>query len=58
MKSNIAYNNRMKLCGQMIHNKRQFKEKKILLSRQQYWPQIPFKDFIICILFASVDEKN
>ena len=27
-----------------------------MLSRQQCWCQTPFKDFIICTSFASVDE--
>ena len=41
----------MKLCRQMVHNERQFKEYKILLSRQQCWSQTPFKDFIASIHF-------
>ena len=48
----------MKLCRQMVHKKGQFKEQKILVSRQQCRSQIPFKDFIMCTLFASVDEIN
>ena len=48
----------MKLCRQMVHKKRQFGEQKILLSRQQRRSQTPFKDFIMCTLFASLDEIN
>ena len=48
----------MKICRQMVHKKRQFEEQKILLSRQQRLSQTPFKDIIMYILFASVDEIN
>ena len=54
----ITYNDRMKLCRQMVHNKIQFKEYKISLSRQQCQTQALFKDFMVCTLFAFVDEIN
>ena len=48
----------MKLCRQPVQKKRQFKGQKTLLSRQQCRSQTPVNDFIMCTLFAYVDEIN
>ena len=45
----------MELCGQRFLRKDNSMHKKILLLRQQYQPQTPFKDFIICTLI-TLDE--
>ena len=40
----ITYDDQIKLCRQMVYNKRQFKELKILLLMQNCQSKTPFKD--------------
>ena len=52
----ITYNNRMKLCRQMVNKKKQLKEQKFCCQGNSVGPRLLSEDFVMCTLFASVDE--